>query len=115
MNESEEAVTTTTRKETAGKSGNGSSIATTARNEIAEPVGQKSTAIGEQVASAADVVRGAGERFREQERLGAAKLTDGVADRVEGLASYLSSCTPEQLVADIRSLASREPMVFASA
>jgi hypothetical protein len=115
MEESEEAVTTRTRNKMAGKSGNGSSIVATARREIAEQVGRKSTEIGEQVASAADAVRGVGKQLREQEKPGVAKLTDGVADRVEGIAGYLSSCSPEQLVADIRDLATREPIVFAGA
>lgn len=115
MSESDEAVTTTTRNKMASKTSNGSSIATTARKEIAEQVGRKSTEIGEHVASAADAVRGVGKRFRERERPGVAKLTDGVADRADGIARYLSSCSPEQLVADIRDLATREPVVFAGA
>jgi hypothetical protein len=115
MSESDEDVTTTTRNKMANKRSDGSSIVTTARDEIAEQVGKKSTEIGEQVASAAETVRSLGERFREQERPGVAKLTDGVADRVDGIAGYLSSCSPEQIGADIRELATREPIAFAGA
>jgi hypothetical protein len=91
----------------------GKAIVGTAGRQLAEQVDRRSSELGEKVASAAGAVRDVGKQLREQDRPGVAKLTEGVADRVEGIGGYLASRSPDQLVSDIKDLATREPLVFA--
>lgn len=93
----------------------GKAIVGTAGRQLAEQVDRRSSELGEKVASAAGAVRDVGKQLREQDRPGVAKLTEGVADRVEGIGGYLASRSPDQLVSDIKDLATREPLVFAGA
>ena len=112
MKQSEEVKAATPKSSNANE---GKAIVSTARDQIAEQVDRRATELGEKVTSAADAVRGVGRQFRDQERTAVAKVTDGVADRVEGIGGYLSSRSPEQLVSDVKDLATREPLVFAGA
>ncbi|MGH2721670.1 MAG: hypothetical protein ACRDJO_08710 [Actinomycetota bacterium] len=98
-----------------GSANGGKAIVGTAGRQLAEQVDRRSSELGEKVASAAGAVRDVGRQFREQDRPGVAKLTEGVADRVEGIGGYLASRGPDELVADIKNLATREPLVFAGA
>ena len=98
-----------------GTANGGKAIVGTAGRQLAEQVDRKSSELGEKVASAAGAVRDVGKQLREQDRPGVAKLTEGVADRVEGIGGYLASRSPDQLVSDIKNLATREPLVFAGA
>jgi len=92
-----------------------STVGAAARSQIAEQVEKKASQIGDRIVSAADAVRGVGEQLGEQERSAVARVANGVADRVAGLADYLSRSSPERLAADARSFATREPLAFAGA
>jgi hypothetical protein len=114
MNERKEPATTGSRTNAPQRSTTAQSpTVASARKQVTEQVDRKSTEIGKQVASAAEAVRGVGRQLREQDRTGVAKVTDQVASRVDGIASYLTEGSPDQLWQDIKNLATRQPLVFA--
>ncbi|HVE93202.1 MAG TPA: hypothetical protein VNE62_13025 [Actinomycetota bacterium] len=86
-----------------------------AKGVVQQQLETRSTQLGEQVMSSAQDIRSLGQSLREQGREAPAKVIDQAAERVEGLAGYLTGANADRLLSDLEDLARRQPAVVVGA
>lgn len=74
-----------------------------------QQVDQRSTQAGERASSLAGDLRSVGERLREDGNDGPAKVADQVAERAEGVGSYLADSDADRILSDVEDLGRRQP------
>ena len=84
-------------------------VAGQARDRVRDQVDQRSTQAGEQVRSQAGDLRTVGQQLREQGKEGPAKIADQVADRVEGVGSWLHDSDADKILGDVEDFARSKP------
>jgi ElaB/YqjD/DUF883 family membrane-anchored ribosome-binding protein len=80
-----------------------------------DTVDRRSTEMGGQLTSAADAVRQAGSRLRDEGSGGAATVVEAVADRAERLGGYMTEASADRMLGDAESFARRRPWLVAGA
>jgi hypothetical protein len=80
-----------------------------ARDNVRQQVDQRSTQVGERVASAAQDARSVGDELRRQGKDQPARLADQAADRAERLGSYLQESDADRILGDVEDLGRRQP------
>jgi hypothetical protein len=95
------------------------SVAAEAREDAAfqlrEQVDARSTQAGEQVEAFGSALRASTDRLRTEGKSSTAAIVDGLAERVEGLGSYLQSTDADRMLGDVEAFARRRPWVTAGA
>jgi hypothetical protein len=87
-----------------------------AKDRVREEIDRRSTDAGSQVRSVADGLRQAGTDLRKEGNPSVAKVADTAAERIDGVASYLTSSDADALLRDLDTLARRQPaLVIAGA
>jgi hypothetical protein len=81
--------------------------------QLRQQLDQRSTQAGEQARDVAQAVRQSAIELREQGKDGPARLVEQAAERVESLASYLSSSDSDRLLRDAEAFARRNPAAVA--
>lgn len=80
---------------------------------LREQVDQRSTEVGTQVSSLAEALRRSGNDLQNEGNDKAAQLASQVADRLEGLGSYLQRMSGDEVMSDVESFARRRPWMLA--
>jgi hypothetical protein len=93
----------------------GREIGQRAKDRVRQEIDRRSTDAGSQVRSVAESLRQAGTDLRKEGNPAVAKVADTAADRVEGVAAYLSRSDADQLMRDLDALARRQPLLVISA
>jgi hypothetical protein len=83
------------------------------RERLRSQVDDRSTAIGRQLSSTADAMRGTSERLRGEGNDKAASAIDAVAERSQQLGSYLVRVDGDGLLRDVEDFARRQPWLMA--
>ena len=81
--------------------------------KLREQVDQRSTEVGTQVSSLAEALRRSGTDLQNEGNDKAAQLASQVADRLEGLGSYLQKMSGDDVMGDVESFARRRPWMLA--
>jgi hypothetical protein len=76
-------------------------------------VEQRSTEMGERVASTAGDIRSVSEQLREQGKERPAKLADQAAQQIERAGTWLRESDSDKLLSDVEDFGRRQPWVFA--
>jgi hypothetical protein len=84
------------------------SAASGAQEMVRQQVDQRATQVGEEVTSVAEELRGVSEHLREDNPRSAG-LAGQVADKAEGLGSYLRESDADALLSDAEDLGRRQP------
>jgi len=84
-------------------------VAGQAKGQISSQVDQRSTQAGEKVSQQAGDLRTVGQQLREQGKEGPAKVADQVADRVQGVGSWLTNSDGDKILHDIEDFGRRQP------
>jgi hypothetical protein len=74
---------------------------------------QRSTAVGAQMRSLAEALRRSGNDLSNQGSSNAAQLTEGAAERIERVGSYLEQKSGGEVMRDVESFARRRPWILA--
>jgi hypothetical protein len=80
---------------------------------LREQVDQRSTEVGSQVRSLAEALRRSGTDLQNQGNGNAAQITSQLADRLEGIGSYLEQMSGDDVMRDVESFARRRPWMLA--
>jgi hypothetical protein len=87
-----------------------------AKDRVREEIDRRSRDAGSQVRSVADSLRQAGDDLRKDGNPAVAKVADTAAQRIDGVASYLTESDADALLRDLDTLARRQPaLVIAGA
>jgi hypothetical protein len=87
-----------------------------AKDRVREEIDRRSSDAGSQVRSVADGLRQAGNDLRKEGNPAVAKVADTAAEKIDGVASYLTESDAEALLRDLDTLARRQPaLVIAGA
>ncbi len=79
------------------------------RSRAREQVDQRTTQLGEQVASSAQDARSVGEELRKQGKDGPARIADQAAEHAERLGSYLTDADADRVLRDVEDFGRRQP------
>ena len=94
----------------------GKEIGKRAKDRVRQEIDRRSTDAGSQVRSVADGLRQAGQDLRKEGNPSIANVADTAAERVDGVASYLTQSDADRLLRDLDTLARRQPaLVIAGA
>ncbi|HEX5467903.1 MAG TPA: hypothetical protein VFW80_02525 [Gaiellaceae bacterium] len=80
---------------------------------LRDQVDQRSTQVGSQARSLAEALRRSGNDLGNEGNGNAAQLANQVADRVEGVGSYLERVSGDDVMRDVESFARRRPWMLA--
>jgi|SRR5688572_2588965 len=84
------------------------------RSKLGETLDQRTTQVGGQARQMAQALRRSGEQLRGQgDGQQVARVTEGVADRIEGLGGYLERTSGDELLRDVEDFARRRPWIVA--
>jgi hypothetical protein len=87
-----------------------------AKDRVREEIDRRSSDAGSQVRSVADGLRQAGTDLRKEGNPAVAKVADTAAEKIDGVASYLTESDTDALLRDLDTLARRQPaLVIAGA
>jgi glucan phosphorylase len=84
-------------------------VAGQAKSQLRSQVDQRSTQAGQQISQQAQDMRSVGEQLRSQGKQGPARMADQVAGRVEGLGSWLTTSSGDQILHDVEEFGRRQP------
>ena len=87
----------------------GREIGQRAKDRVRQEIDRRSNDAGSQVRSVADGLRQAGIDLRKEGNPGIANVADTAAQRIDGVASYLTSSDADALLRDLDALARRQP------
>ena len=79
------------------------------RSRAREQVDQRTTQLGEQVASSAQDARSVGVELRKQGKDGPARIADQAAEHAERLGSYLTDADADRVLRDVEDFGRRQP------
>ena len=82
---------------------------------LGKQVDERSTAIGQQIGSLAQDLRGVGDHLRDSGTGAAAGYVDQGAELVEKLAQYLQDADGDRLIGDLEQYARQQPWAIAGA
>jgi hypothetical protein len=82
-----------------------------AKDRVREEIDRRSSDAGSQVRSVADSLRHAGTDLRKEGNPAVAKVADSAAEKIDGVASYLTEADADALLRDLDALARRQPML----
>jgi hypothetical protein len=85
------------------------------RTQLREQIDTRTTQAGEQLSSAAQAIRSAGQQLRDEGNDRAAGMIDAIADRGQRLGSYLTGTDGDRLLGDVEDFARRQPWLIATA
>jgi hypothetical protein len=85
-------------------------VGSQARDRVREQVDQRSTQAGEQAGSAAQALRQASDRLRQEGNEPAAKGIEKVADRVESAGGWLRDSDGDAILRDVEDFGRRNPL-----
>jgi hypothetical protein len=88
-------------------------VASKASDQARSQVDQRSTELGDRVASTAGDIRTIGEQLREQGKDQPAKLAEQAAGHVERVGSWLRESDSDKLLSDVEDFGRRQPWAFA--
>lgn len=91
----------------------GRSLAEGTRRRAVTEIDRRSAMAADQAKGAADDVRSVASHLREEDRDTAAGLAEDLAAQMERAGEYLRETSPEQIMADARDFARRQPMAVA--
>jgi ElaB/YqjD/DUF883 family membrane-anchored ribosome-binding protein len=83
------------------------------KSRLSEQLDRRTTDVGSQARSLADVLRQGSETLREQGKPQPAGLTENVAERMERLGGYLEQASGDDILRDVERFARRQPWVIA--
>jgi len=83
------------------------------RSKLQEQLDQRSSDAGSQMRSVAGALRQSTTNLRNEGNASAASITEGIADRVERLGSYLEHKGGDEMMRDVEDFARRRPWMFA--
>src|SRR3954471_18536697 len=86
-----------------------SQVAGQAKSRVSTEVDNRSTQAGQKVNEQASDLRSVSEQLRSQGKEGPAKVADQIADRVEGVGSWLTRSSGDDILHDIEDLGRRQP------
>ena len=86
-------------------------LASKGRNRLSEQLDQRTTEVGSQARSVADVLRRSTKPLQEQGNGTAANVANGAAERIERAGSYLEEKSGDDILMDIEDFARRRPWV----
>lgn len=86
-----------------------------AKDKAADQVDERSTHLGQQIATQAEAIDGVAEELRRQGKDGPARIAEQAGERVKGVASYLEQTDGEALVSAVADAARENPAVAAAA
>jgi hypothetical protein len=89
----------------------GREIGKRAKDRVRQEIDRRSTDAGSQVRSVADGFRQAGEDLRKEGNPSIANVADTAADRIDGVASYLTESDADRLLRDLDALSRRQPLL----
>jgi hypothetical protein len=89
----------------------GREIGKRAKDRVRQEVDRRSTDAGSQVRSVADGLRQAGIDLRKEGNPSIAGVAETAADRIDGVASYLTESDADALLRDLDALARRQPLL----
>jgi hypothetical protein len=85
------------------------------RSKLGETLDERTTQVGGQARQMAQALRRSGEQLREQDGgQKVAGVTEGVAERIEGLGGYLERTSGDELLRDVEEFARRRPWIVAA-
>ena len=86
------------------------------RSKLGETLDQRTTQAGGQARQMAQALRRSGEQLRQQgDGQQVAGMTEGVAERIDGLGGYLERTSGDELLRDVEDFARRRPWIVAGA
>jgi hypothetical protein len=80
-----------------------------ARSQLREQVDHRLTQTGRQVGSTAEDLRAVATELRRKEKESSAKVAEQIADRVEGMATYLNDADGQRVLRDVEDFGRRQP------
>jgi hypothetical protein len=89
----------------------GREIGKRAKDRVRQEIDRRATDAGSQVRSVADGLRQAGEDLRKEGNPSIANVADTAAEKIDGVASYLTESDADALLRDLDALARRQPML----
>ncbi|MDP9243175.1 MAG: hypothetical protein M3O84_08390 [Actinomycetota bacterium] len=82
-----------------------------AKDRVREEIDRRSSDAGSQVKSVAESLRQAGTDLRKEGNPAVAKVADTAAEKIDGVAVYLTTSDADALLRDLDALARRQPML----
>jgi hypothetical protein len=82
-----------------------------AKDRVREEIDRRSSDAGSQVKSVAEGLRQAGTDLRKEGNPAVAKVADTAAEKIDGVAVYLTTSDADALLRDLDALARRQPML----
>lgn len=80
-----------------------------ARGQVREQVDQRLSQAGDRAGTTAEDLRTVANELRRTEKESAAKVAEGLAERVDGVGRYLSSADGERILRDVEDFGRRQP------